>query len=77
MTVDGLSRLRDGARQRTWLEVTSPAGTWLERPLGLPTSRPDAIEPIAKNVTCQQRECANFVTIRPQGRGRAGVGATR
>ena len=46
----------------TWPERTCPF-----RPLGLPTSRPYAIEPTAEIVTCLQRKCANFVTIRPQG----------
>ena len=43
-----------------------PERTCPFRPLGLPTSRPDAIEPTAEIVTCLQQKCANFVTIRPQ-----------
>ena len=35
--------------------------------VGLPTSRPYAIQPNREIVTCLQRKCANFATIRPQG----------
>src|SRR5262249_56893134 len=35
-------------------------------PPGLPTSRPDAIEPTGEIATCLQRKCDNIVTIRPQ-----------
>ena len=40
-----------------------PKGTCPFPPLGLPTSRPYAIEPIAEIVTGLQRNCVNFVTI--------------
>ena len=58
---------------RPWPERTCPF-----RPLGLPTSRPYAIEPTGEIVTCLQRKCANFVTIRPQvAVGRAAPAPTR
>src|SRR5262245_49576968 len=34
--------------------------------LGLPTSRPYAIEPTGEIATCLHRKCDNFATIRPQ-----------
>src|SRR5262249_49092626 len=76
----GLSHSCDGTGHRTRLERTGPGrrlhiggtrpnGTWLFRPLGLPTSRPCAIERIGEIVTCLQRKSDNFATIRPQAAG--------
>ena len=68
--VTGVGRAR--RVRRPWRPSRSPGSrAWPKRtcpfrPLGLPTSRPYAIEPIAEIATCLQRKCANFATIRPQ-----------
>jgi hypothetical protein len=47
-----------------------PKEARLFRPLGLPTSRPDAIEPNGGTVTGLSRKCGKSGTIRPQAVGR-------
>jgi hypothetical protein len=64
------------ARSGTWRH-TWPKQTWAFWRLGLPTSRPYAIEPSREVVTCLSQKCAKSASIRPQPGRRASTLASR